>query len=58
MVGALVQWAWLQKSVARIVAETEWANPASVRVLNKLGFVESGAGTEVGGARFALSSVA
>jgi [ribosomal protein S5]-alanine N-acetyltransferase len=58
MVGALVEWAWQQKSVARIVAETEWANPASVRVLSKLGFVETGDGTELGGARFALACAA
>ena len=56
--GALVQWAWRQKSVAKIVAETEWANPASVRVLEKLGFVETGAGSEVGGTRFVLSCAA
>jgi RimJ/RimL family protein N-acetyltransferase len=58
LVGALIQWAWQQKSVGLIVAETEWANPASVRVLNKLGFVEAGASTEPGGARFALSRAA
>lgn len=58
MAGALVQWAWRQQVVTRIVAETEWVNPSSVRVLNKLGFVETGASTEPGGARFELSHAA
>ncbi len=55
---ALVQWAWQQRSVATIVAETEWANPASVRVLEKLGFVGTGTGREVGGSKFMLSCAA
>jgi RimJ/RimL family protein N-acetyltransferase len=58
MAGALVQWAWQQRVATRIVAETEWANPASVRVLSKLGFVETGASTEPGGALFELSNIA
>jgi len=39
MARALVQWAGQQQAVSRIVAETEWVNPSSVRVLDKLGFV-------------------
>jgi RimJ/RimL family protein N-acetyltransferase len=52
MVGALVRWALRQPGVARVEAETEWANPASVRVLRKAGFVPAGTPTEEGGARF------
>jgi RimJ/RimL family protein N-acetyltransferase len=52
MAGGLVWWAMRQPGVARVVAETEWANPASVRVLIKAGFAPSGSATEPGGARF------
>ncbi len=54
LVTALIQWAVDQPGVERILAETEWANPNSVRVLQKVGFVEIGppAGSE--GARFEL----
>ncbi len=52
MVGGLLRWALGQPGVARVVAETEWANPASVRVLSKAGFVPAGQATEPGGARF------
>jgi RimJ/RimL family protein N-acetyltransferase len=52
LVGALVRWALGQPDVTRVVAETEWANPASVRVLSKAGFVPAGQATEPGGARF------
>jgi RimJ/RimL family protein N-acetyltransferase len=52
MIGGLVRWALGQPGVARVVAETEWANPASVRVLSKVGFVPAGSATEPGGARF------
>jgi RimJ/RimL family protein N-acetyltransferase len=52
MVGGLVGWAMGQPGVARIVAETEWANPASVRVLTKAGFAPGRPSTEPGGARF------
>jgi ribosomal-protein-alanine N-acetyltransferase len=54
MVGALVGWAQGQPGVARVVAQTEWANAASVRVLSKAGFVPSGPTTEPGGTRFEL----
>jgi RimJ/RimL family protein N-acetyltransferase len=52
MVGGLVRWALEQPGVFRVVAETEWANPASVRVLSKAGFTPAGSATEPGGARF------
>jgi ribosomal-protein-alanine N-acetyltransferase len=55
--GALVQWA-RQQAVIRIVAETEWANPVSVRVLRRLGFAETGPGGEPGGTMFELSLIA
>lgn len=52
IVGALVPWALSQPGVLRVVAETEWANPASVRVLRKAGFAAIGPSTEPGGERF------
>ncbi len=56
LVVGLVGWAVRQPGVARVLAETEWANPASVRVLEKAGFLHAGptAGpaTEPDGARF------
>jgi [ribosomal protein S5]-alanine N-acetyltransferase len=56
MVGGLVHWALGQPGVFRIVAETESANPASVRVLSKLGFAAVGSGAEPGGMRFAIEN--
>lgn len=58
MVVALVRWAMEQPGVTRIVAETEWANPASVRVLRKAGFVAAGQAAEPGGARLEFPGVA
>jgi RimJ/RimL family protein N-acetyltransferase len=52
MVGGLVRWAMGQPGVTGVLAETEWANPASVRVLSKAGFARGGPATEPGGARF------
>ena len=52
MVNALVRWAFGQPGVDAIAAETEWANPASVRVLEKVGFTPAGCAAEPGGARF------
>lgn len=57
LADALIRWAFTSPSVHRIVAETEWANPASVRVIEKLGFTRIGAaetkaGHESGGMRF------
>ena len=53
-VGGLVGWAMEQPAVTRIVAETEWANPASVRVLSKLEFTAAGLCADHRGARFEL----
>jgi len=55
MVGALIRWAFADTAVLRIVAETEWANPASVRVLVKLGFAHVGPSADRQGTRFELS---
>jgi len=55
MVTGLVRWAMEQPGVARVVAETEWANPASVRVLLKAGFAPGGTAGKPGGARFELA---
>jgi len=55
LVGGLLRWAFAQPGVSRIAAETEWANPASVRVLVKSGFVPAGVATEPGGTRFEWS---
>lgn len=52
LVGSLVRWALEQEGVERVVAETEWANPASVRVLAKCGFVQNGKAKEADGTRF------
>ena len=52
MVCGLIRWALKQPGVARVVAETEWTNPASVRVLSKAGFAPLGPTTEPGSARF------
>jgi [ribosomal protein S5]-alanine N-acetyltransferase len=56
MVCGLVRWALNQPGVTGVVAETEWANPASVGVLKKSGFVLAGSPTVPGGARFELPS--
>lgn len=52
LVGGLVRWAVGQPGMTCVMAETEWANPASVRVLTKAGFTLVGPSTESGGARF------
>jgi RimJ/RimL family protein N-acetyltransferase len=54
IVRALSNWAFSHDVVKRIAAETEWANPASVRVLEKTVFVSAGQATEQGGASFEL----
>lgn len=54
LVRELARWALAQPGVTCIVAETEWANPASVRVLEKSGFMRTGTVGEQGGARFEL----
>ena len=52
MVSGLVRWALDQPGVTLVVAETEWANPASVRVLTKTGFSPRGTAKESAGACF------
>ncbi len=54
MVRGLIAWALAHPEVESIEAETEWANPASVRVLEKTGFLSTGPATEPGGSRFTL----
>jgi len=56
MVGGLVEWAMGQPGVVRVIAETEWANPASVRVLIKAGFASVGPASEPGGTHFEFVS--
>ena len=51
LVGALINWALGQPGVTAIAAETEGPNPASERVLAKLGFRAAGP-AEGGGTRF------
>jgi RimJ/RimL family protein N-acetyltransferase len=58
LVVGLVRWALEQPGVARIAAETEWANPASVRVLSKAGFTRVGSAIAPGGARFEFPGLA
>lgn len=53
-VRSLARWALAQPGVTRVLAETEWANPASVRVLERAGFVRSGEGELPGSARYLL----
>ena len=43
MVRGLSGWALVRPGVTAIAAETEWANPASVRVLERSGFLPAGA---------------
>ncbi len=52
MVCGLMRWALKQPGVARVVAETEWTNPGSVRVLSKAGFAPLGPTAKPGGAQF------
>lgn len=52
IVEGLVRWALAHSDLTRVEAKTEWANPASVRVLIKAGFVRVGPAAESGSARF------
>ena len=52
MVKGLIEWALAQPEVSVVQAETEWANPSSVRVLEKCGFVSVGPSDQPGGSRF------
>jgi RimJ/RimL family protein N-acetyltransferase len=54
IVRGLATWAFVQPDVTVIVAETEWANPASVRVLERSGFQPAGEASDPAGARFEL----
>jgi [ribosomal protein S5]-alanine N-acetyltransferase len=54
MVAGLVGWAFDSPDVTCIVGETEWENPASVQVLEKIGFARLGATNTSGGMRFEL----
>ena len=54
MVVGLTSWAMGQSGVNRVVAATEWDSPASVRVLNKAGFVALGPSTGSGGVQFEM----
>jgi RimJ/RimL family protein N-acetyltransferase len=52
MVAGIVQWAKRQPGVKKIEAETNIDNKASIRVLEKNGFVRTGAGLEPNTIRF------
>ena len=52
MVAGLVRWAVCQPGVRIIEAETDFDNPASIRVLEKNAFVRVGEGSEPGAIRF------
>jgi len=54
MVRALIDWAFAQPGVSRIVAETTEDNTPSVRLLNRLGFVRTEPAVEPGHIRFLL----
>ncbi|NLE56743.1 MAG: GNAT family N-acetyltransferase [Planctomycetes bacterium] len=54
-VRALVDWAFAQPGVSRIIAETTEGNVASMRLLHKLGFTGSEPGVEPGHIRLVLS---
>jgi [ribosomal protein S5]-alanine N-acetyltransferase len=54
MVRGLATWAFVQPDVVVIAAETEWANPGSVRVLERCGFHEAGRASDPDGTRFEL----
>ncbi len=58
LVDALTRWAFAQPGVTRIVARTEEANPASMRVLQKARFVCVGPATEPGGVRYERTDTA
>ena len=51
-VSALTRWALSQPEVSRVIADALPENSASVRVLEKSGFVEAGPGQEEGTQRF------
>ncbi|WP_220682676.1 GNAT family N-acetyltransferase [Methanofollis formosanus] len=53
-VAALVEWAFGCPEVVRVTAQAEAGNGASVRVLEKCGFVRDGVGDEEGCVRFGV----
>ena len=55
MVGGLVSWAFAHAECTVVSAETEWANPFSVRVLEKNGFTRVGPASVAGGSRYERS---
>jgi ribosomal-protein-alanine N-acetyltransferase len=57
-VAALVRWAFRQPEIDCIVADTFDSNPASIRVLEKNGFMRAGDGREPGSIRFACGPAA
>jgi RimJ/RimL family protein N-acetyltransferase len=56
MVRGLVDWALGQEGVHRIASETGETNLASWRLLEKIGFVETGPGREPGDLHFEYPS--
>ena len=52
MAGALAQHAAAQPGVARVIAHTAASNPASIAVLERVGFALAGPGPEAGTLRF------
>jgi len=54
MVRGIVKWALEKPTVVRIIAETEWENPASVRVLEKIGFTATGSTADMKGTSFEM----
>ncbi len=58
MVRALIDWAFSQPGVLRIVAETTESNTASMRLLHRFGFTHTEPAVEPGHVRFVLSGSA
>ena len=56
IVGGLIRWAFRQSGCLGAIAETEWSNPASARVLAKNSFVSAGPASTPGGTRFELTA--
>lgn len=56
LVGGLIRWAFKHSGCVGAIAETEWSNPASARVLEKNGFVSAGPASTPGGTRFELTA--
>ena len=56
LLKSLIQWALSHSECDVVVAETEWTNPASVRVLEKSGFSRIGEPSVGGGSRFQFSA--